>query len=138
MGRAPSSPSGGAGPRPASRGRALGAARPPLRRELENPRGFQPCVDARALQAGGPPRGITLSENLPALLDPLGGGPDASLFQTHRFTFDRVFPEDSSQELVYEQARVRGRERAIPSGRPRSLRSSPSLLVALPGSPFPT
>ncbi|CAG9465541.1 unnamed protein product [Pedinophyceae sp. YPF-701] len=72
--------------------------RPPLERELNNYREFQQCVLVEDSQ-----KMVTISENLQALLDP-SSGLDPGMFATYRFTFDRVFDQDTTQQVVYEMA----------------------------------
>ena len=75
--------------------------RPPLEREMDGPRPFV-CVT----KVDGPIRGeasfnaITITEN-PACLE-AGGEVYDGLYNTHRFTFDRVYDQDSKQSEVYE------------------------------------
>ena len=70
--------------------------RPPLPRELEGDKPFQNVVKVSRDE-----RAITISENVNATDDEgnptYGNGP----YSTHRFTFDTVYGQNSTQEKVY-------------------------------------
>jgi hypothetical protein len=68
--------------------------RPPLPRELNGYRPFQ-----NAISVDSDRRALTLSENL-------GGGPvgaDGLIAATHGFTYDRVYPPETTQAEVYDE-----------------------------------
>lgn len=72
--------------------------RPPLERELDSTRPYEPTVFVDASY-----RNITLSENLEGVMqaDEVVSPPCSGLFATHRFTFDHIFDTKSEQEDVY-------------------------------------
>lgn len=61
--------------------------RPPLPRELENDRNYQESVRTEGL------KGISIVESVDEI----------SLYNSHRFTFDRVYDQDATQEDIYKQ-----------------------------------
>jgi hypothetical protein len=75
--------------------------RPPLPRELKGS-GLRPYQCTTHVEGTG--RILTLSENLQAAISDGSGAattPEGLLFATYRFTFDHVYDQESTQDMVY-------------------------------------
>ena len=74
--------------------------RPPLEREVASGKRYQHSVHVDAQH-----RTCTISENLDAWRGGAGPvGADGVLYNTHQFTFDHVYDQDASQQMVYERS----------------------------------